>query len=111
MRRPQFTIKTLLCLMLCAACFFGGMSVQRGRMDAVLEAERQSVRRHEDAVREYEIKLRQRDIAAGRVEIDGKRVPPPIRFPVCAVDRAVNRALSLLEHYPPHFLVCRQSLP
>ena len=28
MRRPQFSLKTLLWLMVCIACFFGGMATQ-----------------------------------------------------------------------------------
>jgi hypothetical protein len=31
MRRPQFTLKTLLWLMLCVACFFGGIQFERER--------------------------------------------------------------------------------
>lgn len=38
MPRPQFRLKTLLWLMLCVACFLGGMAFQR-RLDKPVYAE------------------------------------------------------------------------
>jgi hypothetical protein len=65
MRRPQFSLKTLLWLMALVAALFGGMQVDR----AIMDQERESIRIHEEAVREYEHRLDQRDLQTGRAKM------------------------------------------
>lgn len=51
MRRPQFTLRALLVLMLAVACFFGGIRFERERRRR--EAEAAAMR--EDAIRVYPV--------------------------------------------------------
>lgn len=88
MRRPQFSLKSLLWLMACVACIFAGIGIEKKRAEVSLKADRQRMVKRSLELRDREMAIAIQEILSrgGTVnEGDMIRVHPndanPTRVP------------------------------
>jgi hypothetical protein len=90
MRRPQFTLKTLLWLPICVACFFGGAKW------ADLRWVRERTRLKEE-IEEWTVRARSADYYNQRLIQQQRENEHPLLFPPNATPEQMNEGLRQLR--------------